>query len=295
MRIEKVLFPTKFTELAFNSLETLLVLKQAGLRDIVLCYIIPRDEVAFVPFGGYMKKEEERLRAEASIRFGDWQRALAQEGIATKVIIEVGDPVPSILSIAAREKVDLVVSGKPKQAKAEALFIGSHTLDILRRSTVPVLVHKYMVQFEWNGEVVSRTNARIFEQPLLATDWSTPSEKALTYLLSFKGIAQKAIVAHVIGSKIAKGLHASELARIERESRERLERSCAVLRENGIEAEAHLSAGNEVQEILSIAREFDATMITLGTTGKDRLREFFLGSVSHRVAEISELPTLLIP
>ncbi|MCL4492791.1 MAG: universal stress protein [Nitrospirae bacterium] len=57
----------------------------------------------------------------------------------------------------------------------------------------------------------------------------------------------------------------------------------------------HLSAGNDVREILSISREFGAGMIIMGTTGKDRLHELFLGSVSHRVAETSELPTLLVP
>jgi nucleotide-binding universal stress UspA family protein len=36
-------------------------------------------------------------------------------------------------------------------------------------------------------------------------------------------------------------------------------------------------------------------MIALGRTGKDWLSEYFLGGVSHRVAENSELPVLLVP
>jgi nucleotide-binding universal stress UspA family protein len=36
-------------------------------------------------------------------------------------------------------------------------------------------------------------------------------------------------------------------------------------------------------------------MIVMGTTAKNKLRGILLGSVSHRVAELSELPVLLIP
>ncbi|MEW5746523.1 MAG: universal stress protein [Nitrospirota bacterium] len=295
MNIEKLLFPTQFKELAFDTLETLLALRRVGLREIVLSYIIPREEVAFVPFGGYLKEEEERLRNEARIRFEDWQRVLSSAGIASTIVIEVGDAVPRILAIAQRERVDLIVVGRKRLTMGESLFIGSHTMDILRRSPIPVLVHKYMVQFERSGETVSRVNDRIFERPLLATDWSGPSRKALEFILSLKGVAAKALVAHVIGSKLSKGLEQSELLRIERESKERLEQYCAMLREAGIDAEPHLSAGDEVRELLSLSREFDASMIVMGTTGKDRLHEFFLGSVSHRMAERSELPTLLVP
>ena len=37
------------------------------------------------------------------------------------------------------------------------------------------------------------------------------------------------------------------------------------------------------------------SMIIMGTTGKDRFKEFWFGSVSHRVAEELELPVLLVP
>ncbi len=295
IKIERILFPTQFRELSFNTLESLLVLKEAGLKEIVLSYIIPRDDVAYVPFGGYLKDEEGRLREEARIRFGDWQQALSAAGIESRTVIEVGDPVPKILAVAEREKVDLIVAGKKRRTEVEDIFIGSHTMEILRRSRIPVLLHKYMVQFEWDGEMVTRTNDRIFERPLFATDWSLPSERALKLLLSLKDIVKEALVAHVIGGKISKGLGLPELQRLERESKERLEQYCEVLRTAGIKAELHLSAGNDVREILSISREFGAGMIIMGTTGKDRLHELFLGSVSHRVAETSELPTLLVP
>jgi nucleotide-binding universal stress UspA family protein len=295
MKLKKILFPTKFRELAFNSLESLLELKKVGLEEIVLTYIIPREEVGFVPYGGYMKDEEERLREQAQIRFSDWQDAISAKGVESKVVIEVGKPIANILRISKRENVDLIVAGRKKRTTLEKVYIGSATLELIRRSTVPVLVSKYMVQFEWQGEMITKVNDHIFKSPLLATDWSDPSEKGLKMLSSLKGLADRVLVGHVIGVKISKGRTKAELDRIEKESKERLDDYCKRLSNERMNAEPHLFSGRSAPEIMRMAREHKASMIVMGTTGKDRLKAFWLGSVSHRVAETSELPVLLVP
>ncbi len=295
MKFEKILFPTKFRELDFNSLESLLELKKAGLKEVVLTYVIPREDVAFVPYGGYLKDEEERMREEARIRFEDWQESVSEKGIKTKIRIEVGSPIPKIMSIAEEEKVDLIVAGSGKRTEIEEVCLGSHTLGLIRRATIPILVNKYMVRFEREGELVTQVNGRIFAKPLLATDWSKPSEKAMEVLMALKGAVGKAMVAHIIEVKIAKGHDKSGLERLEKESEKRLKDYCDTLKKNGMNSESHLSSGKSAPEIIRVAREHKASMIIMGTTGKDRFKEFWLGSVSHRVAEESELPVLLVP
>ena len=295
MKFEKILFPSKFREFDFDSLEFLLELKKAGLKEIVLTFVIPKEDVAFVPYGGYLKDEEERLREEARIRFEDWQESVSKKGIKTKIRIEVGAPIPKIMSIAEEEKVDMIVAGSGKKTEIEEVCLGSHTLGLIRRATIPILVNKYMVRFEREGELVTQVNSRIFANPILATDWSKPSEKAMEVLMSLKGSVEKAMVAHIIEVKIAKGHDKSGLERLEKESEKRLKEYCDRLKKNGIKAESHLSAGKSAPEIIRVAREHKASMIIMGTTGKDRFKEFWLGSVSHRVAEEAELPVLLVP
>ncbi len=295
MKIEKVLFSTKFRVVAFKALESLFVLKDAGLKEIILYHVISRDEVGFVPFGGYLKEEEERLHEEARIRFEDWQTSLAALGIDSKIVIEVGDPVPNILHAAERENVDLIVIGKKKKVGPELSFMGSRTLQIITRSKIPTLVSKYMVEFEWQGERVTRVNKEVFKRPLLAMDWSEPAERAMNLLMSLSGIIERADICNIIGVRIAKDLDKDALHIREQEHRERLEKDRETLRASGIEAELHLGAGKSYEEIIRISRAVDASMIIVGTTGKDRLHEIFLGSNSHKVAEFSELPTLLVP
>jgi nucleotide-binding universal stress UspA family protein len=295
MHIEKILFHTRFRELAFNALEALLELKQAGLKEVVLVYVVPREEVAFVPYGGYRKDEEERLAETARLRFEQWCQAVAGKGVTVRFRIETGVLNSRLLAVAEEEKADLIVTGRKKRTPLEMIYVGSHILDLLRRSPVPVMMAKYMVQYEWAGEVLTRINDHIFDRPLLATDWSPPSERALALLTTFKGLARSVVVAHNIGAKISKGREVEAIRAIEEESKVRLQSYCRRLEEAGLNAEHRLSVGKTAAEILRVARESKATLIVMGRTGKDWFQEYWLGGVSHRVAETSELPVLLVP
>ncbi len=207
----------------------------------------------------------------------------------------VGDEIPTILAVHEEESVDLIVAGRKTRTSLQKLYVGSHTMDLLRRTPPPVLVYKYMVEFEREGRKVTRINDRPFDRPLLATDWSRSCEKALEFLTAFKGVVKKVHVAHVIGVKISKSLDKTELHKLDMESKQRLEMVCSSLKGQGIDAEGHLLAGRTAAQIVNGARDYDATSIVMGTSGKDRWAEFWLGSVSQQVAEVSELPVLLVP
>ena len=154
---------------------------------------------------------------------------------------------------------------------------------------------KYMVQYEWQGETLMRTNDHIWQRPLLATDWSDPSRRALDATLALKGLAEKILVAHVLANRQTKNLESSAIQRLEDESVRRLGDYCRRIDAAGISSEFHLAVGRTVEEILKLSRAFNATMIVMGRTGKDWFQQYWLGGASHQVAELSELPVLLIP
>lgn len=295
MAIEKILFPTKFRELSFNSLEPLFVLKDAGLKEIVLCHIILREDVGFVPFGGYLKEEEEKLTEEARIRFNDWQESLTKKGIDSKVIIKVGEPVHEVLNIAEDEMVDLVVVGQKQRTGLEDFFAGTDTLQIVTRSRIPVLTSKYHVHYEIEGERHEKINDNIFELPMLITDWSEPSQRSVEFLTSLKGAVKKVIVFNDIDLKPSDAHEKDKVHALEEKYHRKLTDCCNMLKASGIDAEPHLGAGDIEEEVLRISRERHATMIITGTTGKGRLKELLHGSLSHEITKKSELPTLLVP
>ncbi len=295
MRFETLLFHTRFRELAFNSLKTVIELKAAGLKKVVLAHVIPREEVAFVPYGGTLKANETRMREEARIKFDDWIRTIGDPQLKFSRRIEVGAANAEILDMATTEKADLIVLGRKKRTAFEKVYVGTHVLDILRRSKVPVLMSKYMVQYKWQEELLTRTNEKIWKRPLLASDWSEPSRRALNAMLALKGLAEKIIVAHVLGARRIKNLELPAVRRLEEESEKRLQSYCRQIDDAGIRSEDHLAMGRTVEEIIKTSRDYGATMIVMGRTGKDWFHEYWLGGVSHQIAELSELPVLLIP
>ncbi len=294
MKFEKILFHTRFRELALNSFTSILELEKAGLKKVVLAHIIPREDF-LVPYGGYMKDKEEELIELAKINFEEWRQTVADHPVEMDFRVEVGSVNDKMLEIAQQEDVDLVVAGRKKRSLLEKIYVGSHILDLVRRSPKPVLLSKYMVQFEWEGETLTRTNDRVFSCPMLATDWSEPSENAIQALLAMKGAIQKVILTHNIDSKLTKNRSKIDIRALEEESRKRLEKYCDTLKKHGMSAEPHLSFGHTATEIIRLSREHGATMIILGRTGKDWFHEYWFGGVSHRVAENSELPVMLVP
>lgn len=295
MQFNTVLFHTRFREMAFNSLEAVVALKTAGLKKVVLTYIIDREDVAFVPYGGYLKKEETRIRETAETRFEEWRNMLETHGIESTLRIEVGGENASIIDVAEEEKVDLIVAGRKKRGLLEKIYVGSHILDLLRRSSVPILMGKYRVNFESDGTELVKINDAIFTRPMLATDWSKPSQYAIEALTALSGVAEECLICHVIDEKLTKGISESDFDGIRQESQSRLDTVQKQLVDAPFKVSTCLAVGQTVPEILRTSREQEASLIVMGRTGKDWFEEYWLGGVTHRVAELSELPVMVVP
>lgn len=296
MKFESILFHTRLREAAFESLKAVLTLKPAGLRRIVLVYVIRREEVAFIPYAGFDQKGADRQRSAAEERFAHWAGMVAEAGIECRWRIELGETNPILMDIAEQEAVDLIVTGRKSRTAFDRVYVGSHILDMVRRSPVPLMMAKYVAPYtREDGQVATRINDRPFVRPMLATDWSPPSQRGLEALIAMGPAVEKVLVAHVVGRNLTKNAPAAAVDALEMESRKRLDHACARLAEAGIQAEALLGSGHAAAEIVRLARTHDSSAIIMGRTGKDWFEEYWLGGVSHRVAENSERPVLVIP
>ena len=110
-----------------------------------------------------------------------------------------------------------------------------------------------------------------------------------------KNVVKTVLVAHVIRQRLLQRADMAEVARLERESRSRLADYQNQLTEAGLKVETHLAQGRTVAEILTLSRKQCASMIVMGRSGKDWFEEYWLGGVTHRVAERSELPVMVVP
>ncbi|HUU42007.1 MAG TPA: universal stress protein [Desulfatiglandales bacterium] len=281
MEIKKMLFVTDFEGLWFDALKSLMELRKVGLDHVVLMNVIERK------IGYYTKEEKERLMAMAEVRFVDWAQSLYEEGMECGSYIVVGDTVNKIMEAVEEEGVDLVVISRHKRTKMEKFYVDSKTIEFIRKTTSPTLVYKYRRD---SGVI----NQKLFARPLLAMDWSSQANRALDFLVGLKDIMEKVQVVEVVTEKDIEGLGKRGLLKIEREHRRKLDELCSALKAEGVDADAHLYIG-DVSQLQNAAREYDSTLIVAGTSGKSAWQSRWLGSVSQELAELSELPTLLVP
>ncbi len=288
MEIRKLLFVTKFEQLWFDALQSLLDLRKTGLNHVVFLNVIEREKVALRRGTGYRKEEEVKLREMANIRFIDWAENLFEQGMEVGAYITVGDLVHQVLSACEKEKVDLIVIGRPRRGKLEQFYAGSDVMEIIRRSKTPVLVYKYLHPDASQAE-------KPFQRPLLALDWSPASLRAMDCLKGLKGILSQVHVMHVIDEKNLKSLSGMTVQKARKEARKRLEEVCETFESEGIQAIPHVYAGKPAVEIEKAARESQCTLIVMGTSAQVSWKERLSGNIPEALGVKSIFPTLLIP
>jgi nucleotide-binding universal stress UspA family protein len=288
MDIKKLLFVTKFDDLCFDALQSLLVLRKAALDHVVFINVIERDKVSMHRGVGYEKREEIRLRETANIRFIDWAEYLFEQGMEVGVYIVVGNLVGQAFEAACKEEADLIVVGRSRKGLMEQLYSGSDVTELLRRSIVPVLVYKPLPD-------KVKVPDKPFERVLLAVDWSAASMTAVDYLSRLGAVIDQVHVIHVARPKDLKGDTSMTVQALRKKVRAKLEAVCERLEAAGLNARSHVYIGDPIEEIEKAARECQATMIAMGSSGKSEWVERWLGSTPRALAEKSDLPTLIFP
>jgi nucleotide-binding universal stress UspA family protein len=288
MDIQKILFVTKFDELRFDALQSLLPLQKATLQHVVFLNVIEREKVALRRGTGYQKEEEVKLREKANIRFIDWAESLFEQGLEVGVYIVVGDYVKQVVDAAAKEEVDLIVLSPTKKGKLEKLFSGSDVTEIMHRSGAPVLVYKNLAP----GRI---STDKPFDRILLTTDWSPSSDNAINCLKKLGALVNEIHVAHVAHEKSLQGDSAMAVQKTRKETRNRLERICDIFEAEGIHSRPHVYIGAVEKEIEKAAHECRATMIVAGSKNHSSWKDRLLGSLTKTLIETSIFPVLLVP
>ena len=288
MEIKKLLFVTKFEELGFDALQSLLTLSKAALDHVVFVNVIERDRVAMRRGVGYQKEEEIRLRETANIRFIDWAEDLFEQGMEVGVYIPVGSLSAEVIKAAQKEEADLIVIGRSDKGILEHFYSGSDIVEIIRRTSIPVLVYKPVAE---NAFVLEKP----FERILLATDWSAACTRAVKYLKGLKGVAKQVDVVYVAEKKELSGSSAMDIQKTRKQKRRELDKICDEFEDAGIKARSHVYIGEPVEEIEKAAREHQATMIVIGSSSKAAWVVKWIGSIPKKIAEDSIYPTLIVP
>jgi len=293
MAIERLVYAVKFWEMGYRGLLELLPLKKAGLRQIILLHVIPREEVAYVPFGGFLKERALELKEAAKLKLQNWEKEIQGAGLASKSIVKIGEPLPQILETVEEEGAELLVLGK---VKVEKFFSSEITHQLVMRCKVPVLLYCHSLLKEPEGVPIPLEHSGIFTRVLLATDFSENFRRAGLFLVNLKPLLERLYLIYILKSSKISGMNEEEVHRLEEELKGRLREELLFFQKQGIEGDFYLGLGDEPgYEILEFARLKNLSLIVLGKTGKGRLQKLLLGSVTDYLLKEAELPLLIVP
>lgn len=288
MEIRKLLFVTKFEDLCYDALHSLLALRKASLEHVIFLNVIERDKVAMKRGSGYLKEEEVKLKETANIRFIDWAENLFEMGMEVGAYIEVSSLIPEILNVVKMESPDLIVIGHSHKGPIEQLYAGSDVTELTRRTEVPILIFKHMME----DNIVPE---KLFDRPLFATNWSKTGLKTVEYIKGLKNVIGEIHIMHVVKESALKSSDTHDVQKVRKKERQKLDNLCDELEAAGIKARAHVYVGDPQKEIEKAAKEYQASMIILGSSDKAAILERWMGSISKNIVDKSIYPCLLIP
>lgn len=126
--LRKALIPVSFKESEDRFRAMLLFLKEAGVQRSLLLHV------------GAVKG---RAAEAQKIRLNHYAALSREAGLEAEILLRAGTVTRVILAAAEEEAVDfLAINFKKKNFMARAL-LGSRVKDLIRLSTLPILVHKY--------------------------------------------------------------------------------------------------------------------------------------------------------
>lgn len=273
MLFNRVLLPVDLSEVSSDQMDCALQLKRYGLEELIVLYVmtmetemIPEDEMAL---------QSLVKRAESS-------------GVLVKLVVERGKVSSHILDLAKKERCSLILMASSGKTKATELMVGSVSLEVVRRSKIPVLVGKF---FSASRRKPTSEYGSLLDSVLVSVDLTSATKNVLEVFKKIDGIGcQKAVLFHVVPSN---KYSVEDNARFQAVKKDLAE--WKKLHQGKCDLDTHLHYGSPAYNIIEAAREFDSTLIIMGNVGKGLLHSMTLGSVSDEVLRQSTVHVLIVP
>ena len=138
----KILFCTDFSENASSAFD--LALKAAERQpgtELILLHVIPEPDAQF--WKGYIYEVgdmDAKARKDIDDKIESEYCPRVPATVNFRVVLQIGDAARTILTLATREKVDLIVMGRQGRGAIAQWLMGNVTGRVVRKAECPVLV-----------------------------------------------------------------------------------------------------------------------------------------------------------
>jgi len=130
----------------------------------------------------------------------------------------------------------------------------------------------------------------MFEKVVMATDFSPGAEKLFNCLGELKTLGTEEIILTWVMEISSAG---GPTGKIKDLHEQKLEEKAKEVEAMGFKVICEAPVGFPASEINQVAEDHKASLIVIGSRGKNRIREFFLGSTVARMIRQAKTPTLI--
>ncbi|MEM1579305.1 MAG: universal stress protein [Archaeoglobaceae archaeon] len=273
-----MLFPTDFSPYSKIVLEFLKDLKEIGLEEVGVIFVVNTSKLSTINGGfdleKYIEFEEKRADKEAPTLV----EKIESEGVKAKILKPYPSGNPVVEIIKRSSSYDFISIGARGLSLFKEILLGSVSEGVIRKSKIPVYVFKVKYEAFGDETVYSKPCGRLFEKILVAYDFSKYSQKCLEYA---KYIAEK-----TNGEIILLHVDEDESCKID-------DLSSVVSDLEGVKSRAFKIFGSPAKTILRTQKELNASTIFIGSRGMGLAKSFILGSVSDPVIRMSSVPVFV--
>jgi len=196
--------------------------------------------------------------------------------------IEGGSVGEAIAKTAVDEKASLICMGAQGKGLIEGMLLGSVSSEVLRKGQTDLLIIRHKILEGGKDGEYESVCRDMFSRVLLTSDLSDAGQEAISAAKNLTGVGEILLV-HVIAKEsdfdeAAKGLNSlrEELASL------------------GRKITVHVLEGHAAQEIISLAKRQDVSLIMMGSQGKSWSRQIRVGSTTFDVARLALSPVMVI-
>ena len=271
---KKLLVPVDLSPQSMMMVEIATCMEKYGVKEVMLYSALD-----------HVSKRDPLLKA--------LDERVSKAGLGHELVTEVRkEAAPAILKAAKSHGATMIAMAASGKGRVREFIVGSTSLELLRRTKVPVLLDKFPLEASDDPQAYCDKAAPILDRVLVSIDLSKVSRTMLPFVQQIIDAgAREMTLLHVVRSSKYSMIDDKRF----HEVKHRMEVYLGKLDAKDCDVGIHLHFGTAAYNILEAAREIDATLIVMGTTGKGYLRGMTLGSTSEEVIKGSTRPLLLIP
>jgi len=291
----KILAATDFSPTSAAAIEWATLLAKTHGASVVLVHALapPMPPAASPDFIALPPDFQEQYREAAAQRLSEAAERIRAAGVAVTQDLDVGPGASTVLDLATKHAVDMIVVGTHGLTGFRHLLLGSTAERIVQGASMPVLtVHP--------GDADKH---RTFRTILVPTDFSEDGARALREARRVLHAAEpsaRLVLVHAyhlpveftaLGTVPVTPRLFTDAAE---QAKDRLEQIAAPLRKEGLRVDVIAREGYPPTVIDEEARALDADLIAMGTHGRSGIRHFLLGSTAERVVQHAPCPVLTV-